>query len=75
MGEMRVLDVTGDTKVIWDPDQRDEVDAAEEQFNSLTKKGYKAFEVGAKGRKTDHQVKKFDPELGKLILVPPIAGG
>ena len=75
MGEMRVLDTSGDTKVVWDPDNEDECDAAEAQFNSLIKKGFTAFEVGKRGKKTDDKVTKWDPELGKLIMVPRMQGG
>ena len=43
MGEMAVMDrVAGDLKVIWDPDKADEVEAARDQFNTLTGKGYLA---------------------------------
>lgn len=75
MGEMRILGVEGDTKVIWDPKNEDEVDAAEAQFNSLIKKGFSAFEVGISGRKTSKKVEEFDPDLGKLIMVPRAVGG
>lgn len=75
MGEMRILGVEGDTKVIWDPKNDDEVDAAEAQFNTLKKKGFTAFEVGRTGRKTSKKVDEFDPELGKLIMVPKATGG
>lgn len=75
MGEMSILDSTGDTKVMWDPDNQDECEAAEAQFNSLKKKGYTAFEVGNKGKKSDEQIETFDPELGKMIMVPAMRGG
>lgn len=75
MGELRKLDKTGDTKIIWDPDKQDEVDAAEETFNRLIKKGYNAFEVGLRGKKTSRKVTKFDPNLEKLILAPALQGG
>lgn len=75
MGEMNILDSSGDTKVMWDPDNEDEVDAAKAQFNSLKKKGYTAFEVGRRGKKTEEKVDEFDPELGKLIMVPQMKGG
>lgn len=75
MGELRVLGKEGDTKVIWDPKNEDEVEAAEAQFNSLTKKGFTAYEVGVSGRKTSRKVAEFDPDMGKVIMVPKIAGG
>ena len=75
MGEMSILNHEGDTKVIWDPKNDDECEAAEEQFDSLMEKGFTAFEVGAKGKKTKRVVKEFDPDLGKLIMVPALQGG
>jgi len=76
MGEMRVLDPKGDLKVIWDPENDDEVEAAKNQFNELVKeKGFAAFEVGLGGKKSNKHVRKFDPDMGKLIMVPAIAGG
>jgi len=75
MGELRVLGKEGDTKVIWDPKNDDEVEAAEAQFNSLTKKGFSAFEVGVSGRKTSRRVDEFNPDMGKVIMVPKAAGG
>jgi len=74
MGEMSILGKEGDTKVIWDVKNEDEVEVAESQFDALTEKGFLAFKVGKKGEKTT-QIKKFDPNLGKIILVPKIAGG
>jgi len=75
MGEMSILNHEGDTKVIWDPDNEDECDAAEEQFDNLIDKGFTAFEVGKGGKKTAKVVKKFKPGLGKLIMVPELVGG
>jgi hypothetical protein len=61
---------------MWDPDNDDEVEAARKQFEELVdKKGFSAFEVGARGKKTTRRVDNFDPDLGSLILVPVIQGG
>jgi hypothetical protein len=78
MSEMRILDLSGDTKIIWDADRKDEVDNARESFDRLTKKGkpgYLAFEVkkGKPGR--GRRITEFDPEAERLILSPPIVGG
>ena len=76
MGEMRILSAEGDTKVIWDPENDDECDAAEAQFNKLKKAGFTAFEVDKKGKaKKSNRVDEWDPELGKLIMVPQARGG
>ena len=74
MGELRILGKEGDTKVIWDPKNDDEVEAAEEQFDSLVDKGFLAFKVKKDGSKGT-QIKEFDPKAGKIILVPKIVGG
>ncbi len=72
--EMALLDGTGDTKVIWDPKNADEVEAAEAQFNALKKKGFIAYTVNKKGDKGEI-IRKFDPDAEKIILSPPLAGG
>ena len=74
MGEMRWLNENGDTKVIWDPANEDEVEAAEEQFDSLIAKKFKAFAVKKDGEK-GKEIKKFDPKAGKIIMVPALVGG
>lgn len=74
MGIMKILDSTGDSKIMWDPENEDEVDGAEAQFDVLIEKGFSAYAVkkdGEKGRK----IKKFTPNAGKIIMVPSIAGG
>jgi len=74
MGEMRVIDMSGDCKHIWDPENEEEVSAVREIFETLIEKGYQAFSVkknGEKGRK----IKEFDPDAGMVILTPRFAGG
>lgn len=75
MGVMAIMDPSaGDLKVIWDPENKDEVKAAEEQFISLTKKGHLAYTVDTKGGKGT-QIRKFDPKAEKIILAPALRGG
>lgn len=75
MGEMRIMGGEGDKRETWDPDDEDQVESARATFNRLIKKGFKAFQVGAAGRKTSKEITEFDPDLGKMILARPIAGG
>ena len=76
MGEMRILSREGDTKQIWDPENETEVEAAEMLFNELVKKkGYFAYYVDYKGKKTTKQMKVFDPTAGKIIIVPTVVAG
>lgn len=75
MGQFRIMDKdAGDLKVIWDKDNADEVEAAEEQFDSLVKKGFTAFSVDKKGE-PGIKVTKFNPAAEKIIMVPKIVGG
>jgi hypothetical protein len=69
-GEMRIIDETGDTRLIWDPDNEDEVSNAKRTFKDLTAKGYAAFAVDRKGE-AGKRVDSFDAEAGKLILMIP----
>jgi hypothetical protein len=74
IGEMRLMGTSGDTKIVWDSEQDDEVENARRTFNDLKRKGYAAFDVGAKGQKGE-RIQEFDPDAEKLIMVPAIAGG
>ena len=72
--ELCVIDKTGDTKTIWDPDNQDEVDVARATFDALKKKKYIAYSVSSNGKKNEI-IHRFDPELGKIIMIPPVVGG
>lgn len=71
---MAVLDTTGDTKIIWSPDNEAEVESARKTFDDLRKKGYQAFSVKPDGKK-DELINRFDPALEKIILSPRLVGG
>jgi len=74
MGELRFMSEEGDTKVIWDPENTDEVKAAKDQFKALIKKGFRAFKVKKSGDK-GRRIKSFDPDAGRIIMVPELVGG
>lgn len=71
---LAVLDASGDTRIIWNPDNPDEVANAKRTFDDLKKKGYVAYAVKRDGEKGE-VVKGFDPEAEKLILAPQMRGG
>lgn len=71
---MAVLDKTGDTKIMWNPRDKDEVKVAKTSFDTLTGKGFRAFKVNAKGEPAD-RITEFDKHAEKIILVPQMAGG
>lgn len=66
--------VAGDTKLIWDGGNQDEVDAARETFKRLKGKGYAAYAVKKDGEK-GKVVTEFDPEAEKIIMAPAVVGG
>lgn len=72
--EMEILDASGHTRTTWDSDKEDEVAAARSQFETLTRKGYKAFRVTRMGGEGE-PMKSFDADAEKMILVPPVQGG
>lgn len=71
---MAILGSEGDTKKIWDKNNEDEVEDARASFDRLRKKGYLAFHVNKKGDKGE-QMKSFDPDAERMIMVPPMQGG
>lgn len=74
VSEMLIMSDEGDTKIIWDKDEEDEVDAARATFDDLKGKGYLAYEVKRNGRKGD-VLHKFNAKAEKIILAPRMVGG
>jgi hypothetical protein len=74
MNELAVMDRTGDTKLIYDPGNADEVDAARTTFRNLKKKGFIAYKVSGNGDKGEI-LTEFDATAGKIIMAPPMVGG
>lgn len=74
VGEMSIMDGSGDTQVRWRTDRPEEVAAAKETFDNLMEKGYSAF---ASQYKTEakHTVREFDPTMRETVLVPRTVGG
>lgn len=76
MGEMAIMDPqAGDMKMVWDPNNRDEVEAARKQFDDLTKKGFLAYKVEGKEGRKGEQIRSFDKTAERLILAPALRGG
>ena len=74
MGELRELGPHGDTKMVWDADEEDEVKVAKNTFNKLRKKGYFAYKV-KKGGEKGKVITEFDPDAEKIIMALPMQGG
>lgn len=73
-GCMAEMGAPGDTKVIWDKNNKAEVDAARASFDSLRGKGYLAYTVKKDGT-PDQQIHAFDANAERIILSPPLQGG
>lgn len=75
MGELVLMGIAGDTKVMWNADNADEVKAAKKTWDDLVgKKRFLGFKVKKSGEPGE-QIREFDPSAGKLIIAPPMAGG
>lgn len=71
---LHVLDSTGDTRTIWNPENQDEVDAAKATFTRLKGKGYLAYTVDESGQRGE-VIREFDPSAGRIIMAPQLVGG
>lgn len=74
MGRLSILDETGDTKVEWNPDNKEEVAAAKKSFEDYKDKGFKAYRQYDAG-KPGTELKDFDKFAEKVLFVPPLKGG
>ena len=73
---LSIADVTGDTRIMWDPRDADEVKVAKEAFDKAKKKGMLAYAVDEKsGNKSGEVIREFDPARGKIIMTKQLAGG
>lgn len=72
---MSIMSLKGDTKVLWDKRNPDEVANARRTFDELKKKGYAAFRVNGKEGEKGEQMATFDPDAERMIMVPPMKGG
>jgi hypothetical protein len=74
-GEMAVMGKEGDTKIIWDQNNNDEVENAKATFDRLKGKGYLAFKVIGKEGDKGEQMNDFDPKVERIIFAPRLQGG
>jgi hypothetical protein len=72
---LSIADITGDTRIMWDPRNSDEVKIAKAAFDSAKKRKMLAYSVDENGGKTGEVIREFDPQLGKIIMTKQLAGG
>jgi hypothetical protein len=74
MGELAVMNGSGDTKVFWSAENADEVESARRTFRDLRAKGHVAYKLLGDGSKGE-QINEFDEDAEKIILAPQMKGG
>lgn len=74
-GLIESLDRTGDTKIMWDGRNADEVAAAKAAFDTHIKRGGLAYRAEGKNGERGEKITKFDKKAERIILVPQLVGG
>lgn len=73
---LSIADSTGDTRIMWNPRDKDEVATAKAAFDAALGKGMLAYSVDpGTGDSSGEVVRKFDAKLGKVIMTKPLQGG
>lgn len=71
---LSIADATGDTRIMFDPKVKDEVDTARAAFDAAKAKGMLAYAVDADGGKGE-VIRDFDKKAGKIIMTKQLVGG
>ena len=74
MGQMRVLDSSGDRQVNWELENKASIEAAEEVAKTLAAAGFTFFGV-VPGTDKGSRLKRFDPAQETIIAIPRVSGG
>ena len=72
---LSIPDVSGDTRLMWDPRDADEVKIAREAFDAAKAKGMVAYAVDQSGDRSDEVIREFDPARSKIVMTKQLAGG
>lgn len=72
MGVFRKLGSNGDTAVMWKPESKAEVKAAESAYDAARKAGLATYEV--KDGESE-LIREFNPNAEEIVAFAPIVGG
>ncbi len=70
-----VMDGSGDTRHEFDASDAESVARAEERFQALMKKGFRAVALGKNNGDTGELIGKFDPNVEQTLFIPQLKGG
>ncbi len=74
MGVQIVMDGSGDTRHEFDASDIESVVKAEERFQALRGKGFRAVALGRDGN-SGELIGSFDPNVEETLFIPPLKGG
>lgn len=76
VNELRIMGTVGDKKITWDSDSPDQVAKAKATFDELKAKGHKLYKTETiAGKSVGEPLDEFDPNIERIIAVPPMQGG
>jgi hypothetical protein len=64
---IRILDETGDRRLIWDLRSPKETNEAQQKFEEYLAKGWKAYAIDRKGKKS-YRIMSFDAESQEVVF-------
>jgi len=65
---LRILDETGDRRLVWDCRSNRETNEAAIKFDEYIQKGHKAYAINRNGKK-NYRIIGFDPKLEEVIFI------
>lgn len=72
---LHITDITGDARLMWDPQNKDEVKIAKAAFDAAKGKGMLAYAVDEGGGRSGEVIREFDKTRGKIIMTRQLVGG
>jgi hypothetical protein len=71
---LTILDDTGDTRIEWNSNNREEVELARKAFDAAKEKRYLAYRTRADGSKGE-VLREFDSAAERIVMSPQLVGG
>lgn len=71
---MHILDKTGDTRIEWNPTNKDEVKMAKAAFKTAQDKKMLIYKINRDGSRGE-LLRTFDPTAERIIATPQTVGG